>query len=146
MTDDDVRTFRSQMRSLQQRLRREVRPRGGLSRSALRVLAAADRAAGQAKPRDLADELQMTSSNVAAALRQLEGGGFVRREPDRSDARSVSVLPTASGRKLVADVRNERDTWLGRAIEARLDEREQRLLVDAGLLMQRLADFEPEVA
>jgi DNA-binding MarR family transcriptional regulator len=146
MTDEDVRTFRSQMRSLQQRLRREVRPRGGLSRSALRVLAAADRAVGQAKPRDLAEELQMTSSNVAAALRQLEGGGFVRREPDRSDARSVSVLPTASGRKLVADVRNERDTWLGRAIEARLDEREQRLLADAGLLMQRLAEFEPEVA
>jgi DNA-binding MarR family transcriptional regulator len=146
MTDEDVRTFRSQMRLLQQRLRREVRPRGGLSRTALRVLAAADRAGGQAKPRDLADELQMTSSNVAAALRQLEAGGFVRREPDRSDARSVSVVPSTSGRKLVADVRNERDTWLGRAIEARLDEREQRLLVEAGRLMKRLAEFELEPA
>jgi DNA-binding MarR family transcriptional regulator len=134
------------MRLLQQRLRREVRPRGGLSRTALRVLAAADRADGQAKPRELADELQMTSSNVAAALRQLEAGGFVRREPDRSDARSVSVVPSTSGRKLVADVRNERDTWLGRAIEARLDEREERLLVEAGRLMQRLAEFEPEPA
>jgi DNA-binding MarR family transcriptional regulator len=110
------------------------------------VLAAADRAGGQAKPRELADELQMTSSNVAAALRQLEAGGFVRREPDRSDARSVSVVPSTSGRKLVADVRNERDTWLGRAIEARLDEREERLLVEAGRLMQRLAEFEPEPA
>jgi hypothetical protein len=42
----------------------------------------------------------------------------------------------------VVRIRNERDTWLGRAVDAVLTEREQRVLTEAGGLMERLASFE----
>jgi DNA-binding MarR family transcriptional regulator len=137
--DQDVRRFRAQMKLLQRRLRREMPPVRGLSMTALRVLGAVARLPEGSQPRQVADELQMTSSNVAAALRELEEGGFLRREKDSADARRVLLFLTGSGETLVADFRRERDTWLGRAMETLLDEDEQRLLLAAGHLMQRLA-------
>src|SRR5689334_14960780 len=109
MDDQDVLLLRAQMRLLQRRLRREVVPAHGVSRTALQVLAAADRLP-EPQPRRLAEELQMTSSNVAAALRELEGARFVRRSRDADDARRVLVAVTAAGRAAVADARSQRDT------------------------------------
>ena len=67
--DNAVRQLRRQMTLLQRRLRHELSPRHGLSRSALKVLSAIARTP-DVSPRDVSDELQMTSSNVAAALRE----------------------------------------------------------------------------
>lgn len=134
------------MKLLQRRLRHEVRPVHGVSRTALQVLAAVVRLPEGPQPRLIAEELQMTSSNVAAALRELEAAGFVRRRKDVTDARRVLVLATEPGRAEVADVRHERDTWLGRAMEALLDPEEQRALLAAGALMQRLAEFDRPTA
>ncbi|MCA1222821.1 MarR family winged helix-turn-helix transcriptional regulator [Streptomyces sp. 8L] len=142
MNDHEVRRFRTQMKILQRRLRRELRPLYGVSRTASQVLAAVVRLGGAPGPRRLADELQMTSSNVAAALRELEAVGYVERRKDSDDARRVSVFLTDRGESVVAHVRGERDTWLGRAMETLLDEDEQRVLLAAGALMERLADFE----
>jgi DNA-binding MarR family transcriptional regulator len=144
MDDGDVGTFRSQMKLLQRRLRREPLPAGGLSGTAWRVLATINRLEEGPLPGQVADELQMTSSNVAAALRELDAAGFIRRERDAADARRVRVFVTKRGAALVAEVRSERDTWLGGAVESLLDEKEQRLLIRAGALMERLAGFEPE--
>jgi len=132
------------MKLLQRRLRREVRPVHGLSRTALQVLAAVERSAGPPQPRQLAEATQMTSSNISTALRELEVAGTVLRRKDFADARRVSVHITEHGRALVADVRSERDTWLGRAMEQLLDADEQGILLAAGALMQRLAEFEQE--
>ncbi|MEU6854214.1 MarR family winged helix-turn-helix transcriptional regulator [Actinacidiphila alni] len=142
MDDRDVSRFRVQMKLLQRRLRRESLPAYGVSRTALQVITAVVRLPEGAQPRRIAEELRMTSSNVAAALRELEGAGYVRRRKDATDARRVAVLLTDSGRTMVADVRSERDTWLGRAITGLLDEDEQRILLAAGALMERLAAFE----
>lgn len=130
------------MKLLQRRLRHEVPPVGGLSRTAMQVLGTAARLPEGSQPRVIARELQMTSSNVAAALRDLETAGYIRREKDPADARRVSVYVTESGGTLVADTRSERDTWLGRAMQALLDDEEQRLLMAAGHLLQRLAEYE----
>jgi DNA-binding MarR family transcriptional regulator len=143
VNDRDVSRFRVQMKLLQRRLRRETPPVLGVSRTALQVITAVVRLPEAAQPRQIAAELQMTSSNVAAALRELEAAGYVRRRKDATDARRVAVLLTESGRAMVAGVRSERDSWLGRAITALLDEDEQRILLAAGALMERLAEFEP---
>jgi DNA-binding MarR family transcriptional regulator len=140
MRDDAVRTFRRQVKALQRRLRQEVPPRG-LSRSALQVLAAVARAPG-ASPGEVAAELQMTSSNVAAALREAEAAGFVERRKHPEDARRARLTATPAGAEVVAELRNERDTWLGRAVDAVLTAEEQRVLVEAGRLMERLAGYE----
>lgn len=141
MHDDAVSLFRLQVKALQRRLRQEVPPQRGLSRSALQVLAAVARAPG-ASPGEVATELQMTSSNVAAALREVEAAGFVERRKHPEDARRVRLTATGPGAEVVAAIRNERDTWLGRAVDAVLTEPEQRVLVEAGRLMERLASYQ----
>jgi DNA-binding MarR family transcriptional regulator len=144
MRDAEVREFRAQMRLLQRRLRRESLVVPGVSRSAFQVLGALTRLPEGSQPRQVADEQRMTSSNVAAALRELEEAGLIRRQrDDPDDARRVRVFVTKLGTDAIADFRNERDTWLGRAVEAVLSEDEQRALLAAGQLLQRLAEYEP---
>ncbi|MFF1833429.1 MarR family winged helix-turn-helix transcriptional regulator [Streptomyces sp. NPDC058231] len=143
MEDEDVRRFRRQMKLLQRRLRREVLPVGGLSHSEVQVLAVIVRT-DAVTPRSVADELRMTSSNVAAALRELEADGLVTRERDPQDGRRVKLSLTQRGAGLVAAFRSERDTWLGRAITTQLTAEESACLARAGDLMERLSHFAPE--
>lgn len=141
MRDDDIRRLRGQLKALQRRLRRlEVRPVAGLTHTCLQVLSAADRAGGSTTPGRLTADLQMTSSNVAAALRALEDAGMVVRRPDPGDGRRAFVDVTEQGRDLVAEHRRGRDAWLGRAVEAALSPAEQEQLLAAGHLLQRLAE------
>jgi DNA-binding MarR family transcriptional regulator len=142
VNDEDVTRLRGQLSLLQRRLRREVTPVEGLSRPAIGVLAAIARLPESPRPRQVADELRMTSSNVAAALRELERHGFVRRDRDPADARGVRLRLSDSGAGVVRTVHRERDTWLGRAIEELLDAEEQRTLLAAGALLERLAGHE----
>ena len=143
MLDKDIERLRGQLKLLQRRMRHEALPVTGLSLTATRVLGAAARAAEHAQPGDLAAHLQMTASNVAAALRELEAGGLVTRARDAHDARKVRVVLTEQGQSVVAASRRERDSWLGQAIETLLDPEEQELLRKAGTLLERVAAYEP---
>jgi DNA-binding MarR family transcriptional regulator len=141
MEDDALRRFRTQMRMLGRRLRRELPPVRGVSRSAVQVLRVVARGP-EPSPSDVAEKLRMTSSNVAAALRELESAGLVRRGRDPEDGRRVRLSITGAGADAVACVHAERDTWLGRATAALLSADEQVTLLRAGELMQRLAEYE----
>ena len=143
MNDEEVRRFRKQMRLLQRRLRQELSPVAGLSRGELRVLGVIARTT-DITPREVADELRMTSSNVAAALRDLEAAELLSRERDPADGRRVQLSLTSQGDELVAGFRHERDTWLGRAIATQLTAEESACLARAGELMDRLSRFEPD--
>src|ERR1700689_2427186 len=118
MEDDALRRFRTQMRMLGRRLRRELPPVRGVSRSAVQVLRIVARGP-EPSPSDVAEKLRMTSSNVAAALRELESAGLVRRGRDPEDGRRVRLSITAAA-GAVSCVNAERDTWLGRATEGLL--------------------------
>jgi DNA-binding MarR family transcriptional regulator len=141
MEDDAIRRFRMQMRMLGRRLRRELPPVRGVSRSAVQVLRVVSRGQ-EPSPGDVAERLRMTSSNVAAALRELESAGLLRRVRDPEDGRRVRLSLTGAGADAVSCVHAERDTWLGRAIAATLSDAELRTLLAAGELMQRLAEYE----
>lgn len=132
------------MRGLSWRLRRELPPVRGVSGSAVQVLRVVSRAQ-QPSPGEVAARLRMTSSNVAAALRELEQAGLVGRDRDPQDGRRVRLSLTAAGADTVSCVHAERDTWLGRAIEAVLSDDEQRTLIRAGELMQRLTEYGADV-
>lgn len=131
------------MRMLGRRLRRELPPVCGVSRSAVQVLRVVSRGP-EPSPSDVAQRLRMTSSNVAAALRELESAGLVRRLRDPQDGRRVQLSLTPAGADAVSCVHAERDTWFGRAIEAVLDDDELETLLAAGDLMQRLAEYDDE--
>ena len=129
------------MRMFGRRLRHELPPVRGVSRSAVQVLRVVSRT-DEPSPGDVADRLRMTSSNVAAALRELESAGLVARGRDPQDGRRGRLSLTSTGTEAMACLHAERDTWLGRAIEATLSERELATLLAAGDLMQRLAEYE----
>lgn len=131
------------MRMLGRRLRHELPSVNGVSRSAVQVLRVVSRTP-EPSPGDVAQRLRMTSSNVAAALRELESAGLVRRVRDPQDRRRVQLSLTATGADAISCVHAERDTWLGRAIAAVLDDGELRTLLAAGEVMQRLAEYEDE--
>ena len=131
------------MRLLQRRLRREVVPVLGLSRTAMQVLGTVERLPAGSQPSQVADELRLASSNVAAALRELEQAGLVRRDRDPDDGRRARLSLTPAGTAAVAAFRTERDTWLGQAVQALLTADEERTLLAAGDLLQRLSEYEP---
>jgi DNA-binding MarR family transcriptional regulator len=145
MDDDELRRFRTQMRMLGRRLRHELPSVRGVSRSAVQVLRVVARAS-EPSPSDVGEKLRMTSSNVAAALRELESAGLVCRGRDPEDGRRVRLSITEAGAEAVSCVHAERDTWLGRATEALLSSDEQLALLGAGELMQRLAEYDDDTS
>ena len=103
------------------------------------VLNAIQRLGTQATPSYIAAELSLRSSNLAQLLRELEARGLLHRHPDASDKRRVQLSLSKSGLGLVEQTRARRDSWLREAIQAHLSSKEQALLLQAGELMQRLA-------
>jgi len=83
----------------------------------------------------------MTTSNIASALRELDGGGYVIREPNQHDRRRVDIVLTDQGRSAMAERRATKSSRLHQAIEATLDEHEQSELLLAGDLLERLATY-----
>jgi DNA-binding MarR family transcriptional regulator len=53
------------------------------------------------RPTDFADALMLTSSGTTKRLDRLEAAGHIRREPDPSDRRSVRIVLTPQGRRLI---------------------------------------------
>jgi DNA-binding MarR family transcriptional regulator len=138
--ESEVSGLQAQLQRLQRRLRREVPSIAGLSRSAVRALGVIARSPGGAQPGEIGDELHMATSNVAAALRELETAGFVERRRDTHDRRRAFATLTPSGADAVAEHRSLRAGWLHAAITAELDAEEQEVLRAAAGLLGRLAD------
>jgi DNA-binding MarR family transcriptional regulator len=107
----------------------------------LLLLGAIDRHGGTATPSVLAANEGMQSSNLAAALRDLEANGWIARTPDAEDRRKVRVGLTDVGRALLYDNRARRERWLAEAMEACLSEEERARLLDAGNLLERIASY-----
>lgn len=139
MTHDEIDLLLSQLRAFHQRQRTEQVTVEGLSATSMRVLGAIARHDG-VQPSQLARELIMTTSNIAAALRELDGRGLVSRSTDDEDSRRVIVDLTAEGRRVVAAVRESRNRWLQSAIAAGLTPEEQATLLAAGRVLARLAE------
>ncbi|WP_224972067.1 MarR family winged helix-turn-helix transcriptional regulator [Acinetobacter oleivorans] len=128
--------------SLVRRMRRETRS-DEKSWAQLLLLGAIDRHGGMATPSVLAESEGMRTSNLAAALRTLEADGLLKRIRDAEDGRKVRVILTEKGLGLLHESRIQRETWLSNAMEYSLTTEEQKLLIDAGNLMERIANVPP---
>lgn len=143
MEEEDAARLRKQVKALFRRLQREVPTVDGIQYTELRVLAAVRRSSAPVSPGQLAAELSMTTSNVAAALRSLEKLGMISRSHDPSDGRKSLVSLTGQGKNVADETRKDHCSWLRSSLEDALTEEEQLLLLQAGDLMQRLADHGP---
>lgn len=83
-----------------------------------------------ASARVVADASLLTSSNFSRALRNLESKGFVRREADPEDGRSVRLYPTERAAQNLRDIH---DRWSDVLAGVLTDEDAARL---AGLLAE----------
>lgn len=146
MDTTEVRRLQEQLKALERRSRKEWVAPDGLTRAMVPVLGSIARRPNDVQPGVIAEELSMTTSNVAAALRQLESRGLILRSRDERDTRRTNIALTEVGRAVVGDSRNDRDKWLSAAIDAVLDAEQQALLIEAGRLLERLANFEGSTA
>jgi DNA-binding MarR family transcriptional regulator len=142
MREADVRHIQEQLKALQRRQRREWASPDGLTQTTLRVMGSIARHPEACQPGLISDDLGLSSSNVAAALRELESRGLITRSKDRRDTRRTNIALTPTGTAVVEGSRIERDGWLARAIDAVLDQDQQDLLLEAGMILEKLSRFD----
>ncbi|MBT2504270.1 MarR family winged helix-turn-helix transcriptional regulator [Curtobacterium sp. ISL-83] len=142
MREADVRRLQEQLKAFHRRQRKEWSSPEGLTQTAVRVIGSIARQPEGSQPGLVSDDLGLASSNVAAALRELESRGLVTRTRDVQDTRRTNLHLTVAGEALVASSRDERDDWLSRAIDAVLDDNQQAVLLEAGLLLEKLSQYD----
>jgi DNA-binding MarR family transcriptional regulator len=145
--ETDIAELQSHLRRLHKRSMRSVPPLEGVSRTAARVLRVVARAGGDdgMRPGQIAEALGMTTSNVAAALRELEDAGYIARRRSAADARRIAVALTAHGSEVVAAHRALRVDGLREAVEGALTPGEQARLAAVIPLIGRVAAYESDV-
>jgi DNA-binding MarR family transcriptional regulator len=131
------------------RLRSRLREESGSRRTGLTVsqLAAMQRIidAGPTTAAALAAAEHVSQQAVAQNVAALRAG--VRSAPDPDDGRKVLLSATDQGRALFARLRETREAWLARAIDAVVMPEEWAALQAAISLLERLAgaDLSPDV-
>ena len=87
----------------------------------------------------LAAAERVRPQSMAQTLGELQGDGLVSRRPDPGDRRQVLVELTTKGRARLNEDRRRREGWLAETLARELSPEEQRLLLAALPLLQRLA-------
>ncbi|HEX3604285.1 MAG TPA: MarR family transcriptional regulator [Candidatus Dormibacteraeota bacterium] len=121
---------------LARRLRRTAD--GGLTATQLSALATIE-SRGPLRLGDLGIHEGIAPPTVSRLVDHLEGAGLVRRQTDARDGRSFLVGLTPEGEALLADLRST-GTHLLETAMASLGEEEQRLLIQAIPVLERLLD------
>lgn len=120
-----------------------VLTRHGLGAGDFDVLTALRRAGAPCKPSQLSDLLMMSRAGMTSRLDRAEGAGWIERQLDPADRRSLRITLTDAGRSVIDATLTEHAANLARLI-APLDAGEVRALED-GLrrLIRALADPRP---
>lgn len=87
----------------------------------------------------LAAAERVRPQSMAQTLAELETAGLIERRPDADDRRRIQIELTPLGRERVLEARGRRADWLAAAIAAELTPDEQRALLAAVPLLQRLS-------
>ncbi len=80
------------------------------------------------------------SQSMGATVASLIEAGYVKGDPDPADGRRTLLSLTPQARKVFWQVRTAREDWLQRAVSARYAPSEQKQLLAAVQLLQRLLD------
>jgi DNA-binding MarR family transcriptional regulator len=138
----DLAEVASELRSLAGQLMRRLRAASedsGVTMSQASVLSRLDRG-GPATTSVLARAEGVRSQSMGATLVTLEEAGMVARTPHPTDRRQALMLITRKGSRHLDEVRRSREGWLVEALQDRLDEREQSVLVEAVELLRRIVE------
>ncbi|AKV00367.1 Transcriptional regulator, MarR family [Labilithrix luteola] len=95
---------------------------------------------GPATVAELARAEHVKPQSMGATVASLEELGFVLRTADPDDARRWNASLTDSGKRTFLAGRAARQAWLSSAIEARLDDEEQRQLATALAVLRKVVE------
>jgi DNA-binding MarR family transcriptional regulator len=101
-------------------------PRQLTTTQALALLTLADE--GPLRLGTLADRAATTDATASRAVDVLERAGFVRRVPDPSDGRGISVEPTPEGKREVARRRRRMAAMVGELLKGLQPDEQQRFV------------------
>lgn len=102
------------------------------------VLSRLDREGAQTAS-ELAAAEHVRPQSMAQTLAELQAAGLIERRADSGDRRRIQVELTGEGRDRVLEGRGRREDWLAAAIVDELSPEEQRTLLAAVPLLQRLS-------
>jgi DNA-binding MarR family transcriptional regulator len=122
-----------------QLIRRLRAERRDLTLAQVTVLGRLDRV-GPAGISDLASGERVRPQSMASTVAALLPAGLVSRTPDAADKRRVLIQLTPAGREALAADRRRREGWLADAVERDLTLRERKVLVEATVLLARIAE------
>jgi DNA-binding MarR family transcriptional regulator len=134
---DSVALIVRGVRHLARRLRAE-RPTGSVSGSALGVLATLHRL-GPMPAVELARNERLKPQSLTRLIASLAADGLIARRRHSTDRRAWSIEITKSGRGALLHTIAAERTWLAYEMARKLSKREQQQLVNAALLMLKLA-------
>lgn len=90
----------------------------------------------------LAQAEHVRRQSMAETLSALRTHGLITSEQDPSDGRKTLISATPEGRGLAATIPAAREEWLTSALRRLLEPGEQKVLLRAAAIMNRLADAE----
>ena len=125
-----------------QALQRRITAASGLGPtdvSAVLFLLTAGAAGSQVTPKDLANQLQVSTAAASGLVDRLERAGYVHREPHPTDRRGIIVVLTDEGRQRA-------ESTIGRVYQRLLDLAESLSPEDAGVVLRFLLAMSDEVA
>jgi DNA-binding MarR family transcriptional regulator len=88
----------------------------------------------------LAQAEHVRRQSMAETLSALRAHGLVKSERDPSDGRKTLVSATEQGRALMATIPAAREAWLTGVLRHLLEPAEQRVLLQAAAIMNKIAD------
>jgi DNA-binding MarR family transcriptional regulator len=87
---------------------------------------------------ELAAAERVRPQSMSQTLAELQTAGLIVRRADPADRRQIQIELTEEGHSRVLEGRGRREDWLAAAIAAELSTEEQRTLLAAVPLLQRL--------
>jgi DNA-binding MarR family transcriptional regulator len=98
---------------------------------------------GPSTTADLARAQGMRPQSMRTIVAALEQMGMIERAPHSTDGRQVNLALTAKGAAVQKRVGDRKRNWLAQAI-SRLSERDQATLFEAGKIIRRLVEGDPQ--
>src|SRR6478672_5843008 len=119
-TQVDSTVLAGELRVVLGQLMRRLRAEHGFSLSQGAVLGRLDREGPQSVS-DLAAKERVRPQSMAQTVADLEGDGYVKRDPDPDDGRRAIVQLTAAGLSELQADRRHREGWLAGALDELTD-------------------------
>jgi DNA-binding MarR family transcriptional regulator len=96
----------------------------------------------QMLPSELAAMEKITNQSMSQILANLLAREYITRIASETDKRKVLISLSAKGADILQQVRDERDKWMAKAIEATCTMEEQALLKQVIGPLTKIVDFE----